>query len=98
MHKLFLFSTIQSVAWRVEFLWPPKREFGPQTIFLTGKDFFSNVEAYKSAHGARSSDRAGAYTSLSAERSCGNGNGRQCSATGYGQYCRPGYHREVSRH
>src|SRR5215471_17058032 len=81
MHKLFPFSTIQTKFWRVEFQWPPKREFGPQTIFPTGKDFFSHVEAYKSAHGARSSDRAGANTSFSAERSCGNGNGRQCSAT-----------------
>ena len=40
------------------------------------------MEAYKSAHGTRSSDRAGAYFLFSAERSCGNGNGRQqCSAT-----------------
>ena len=36
---------------------------------------------------------------FSAERSCGNGNGRQqCSATRCGQHGGPGYHREVSRH
>ena len=46
MHKVFLFSTIHWHRWRVEFLWPPKREFGPQTIFPLGKDFFSHVEAY----------------------------------------------------
>src|SRR5437016_9402001 len=33
MHKVFRFSTIQTRMWRVEFLWLPKREFGPLTTF-----------------------------------------------------------------
>src|SRR5205809_3953960 len=33
MHKVFPFSTIQTRMWRVEFLWLPKREFGPLTTF-----------------------------------------------------------------
>src|SRR5215467_411757 len=33
MHKLFPFSTIQSLIWRVESLWPPKRKFGSQQHF-----------------------------------------------------------------
>src|SRR6266540_4169197 len=33
MHKLFPFSTTQWQSGRVEFLWPPKREFGSQQHF-----------------------------------------------------------------
>src|SRR5215467_11587735 len=42
MHKLFPFSTIQTLLWRVEFLWPPKREFGPQTT-ISLKDGSSHM-------------------------------------------------------